>query len=116
MILYFYFHYQVTDEGKYLKASKKDRLRQLQELRARISDISADESSHKNILEDEIQSNINEILSSDISRKVAYQLAFDENQQIVAVRLRQNRFPIQLNSIFFYLVINTLVLLFNNCN
>ncbi|KMZ59450.1 hypothetical protein ZOSMA_68G00360, partial [Zostera marina] len=74
----------VTDEGKYLKASKKDRLRQLQELRARISDISADESSHKNILEDEIQSNINEILSSDISRKVAYQLAFDENQQIVA--------------------------------
>ncbi|KAK9271394.1 hypothetical protein L1049_026984 [Liquidambar formosana] len=74
----------VADEEKYIKNSKADRSRQLHELRIRMDENSFTESSHKKSFEDEIQSILNTILASDDSRRAAFQLAHDEEQQNVA--------------------------------
>ncbi|KAK6938070.1 PH-BEACH domain [Dillenia turbinata] len=74
----------VADEVKYIRSLKSDRIKQLQELQNRMDENSAAESNHKKIIEDEIQNSLNTILASDDSRTVAFQLAHDEEQQIVA--------------------------------
>lgn len=71
---------------KYIKASKTDRVRQLQELRSRMEEISSAESNQKKAFEDEIQSGLNTILALDDGRRAAFQLSQEEDQQIVTVR------------------------------
>lgn len=73
----------IADEAKYIKASKTDRVRQLQELRSRMEEISSAESNQKKAFEDEIQSGLNTILALDDSRRAAFQLSQEEDQQIV---------------------------------
>ncbi|XP_058069394.1 BEACH domain-containing protein B isoform X3 [Magnolia sinica] len=74
----------VVDEAKYIKTSKADRTKQLQELRFRIDEAASAELTQKKAFEDEIQASLIAILSSDDSRRVVSQLAYDEDQQIVA--------------------------------
>lgn len=73
-----------VDEAKYLKAIKDDRIKQLQEFRIKLDEHSLTEMNQWKIFEDEIQSNMNSILSSDDTRKATFQLAYDEDQQIIA--------------------------------
>lgn len=82
------FPVQVSDEVKHIKASQSDRMRQLLELHARIDENSSLEISNVKTLEDEIQSNLNNILAADESRRAAFQLAQEEEQQNVAVSLQ----------------------------
>lgn len=79
--------FQAADEVKYIKTSAADQAKQLQELNARIEENSSADSNQKKAFEDEIRSSLNEILASDDSRRAAFQLACDEEQQIVAVRV-----------------------------
>ncbi|XP_042508929.1 BEACH domain-containing protein B-like isoform X1 [Macadamia integrifolia] len=74
----------IADEVKYISTSKADRNKQLHELRVRMDEISYAESNQKRAFEDEIQSSLSTILASDDSRRDAFQLAHDEDQQIVA--------------------------------
>lgn len=74
----------VADEAKYIKNSKADRTKQLNELRIRMDENSSAESNQKKSFEDEIQSSLNTIFASDDSRRAAFQLAHDELQQNVA--------------------------------
>lgn len=76
----------VVDEAKYIKASKADRMRQLQELHVRIDENSSAELNQKKAFEDEIQYNLTSILTSDDSRRAASQLAYDADQQIVTAK------------------------------
>ncbi|CAL5383977.1 unnamed protein product [Camellia sinensis] len=77
-------HSAVADEVKYIKASKSDRTRQLNELRIRMDENSSLDSNQKKAFEDEILSRLNTILASDDCRRAHFQLAHDEEQQIVA--------------------------------
>lgn len=61
-------------------------MRQLQELHVRIDENSSAELNQKKAFEDEIQYNLTSILTSDDSRRAASQLAYDADQQIVAVK------------------------------
>lgn len=79
------FIFQVADEVKYIQTSKTERTRQLHELHTRLDENSSTESSHNKAFEDEIQSSLSTILASDDSRRAAYQLTHDEEQQNVAV-------------------------------
>ncbi|KAK6940249.1 hypothetical protein RJ641_029780 [Dillenia turbinata] len=74
----------VANEVKYIRTLKSDRTEQLQELQNRMDENSATESNHQKTIEDEIQNSLNTILASDDSRRVAFQLAHDEEQQIIA--------------------------------
>ncbi|XP_031393123.1 BEACH domain-containing protein B isoform X2 [Punica granatum] len=74
----------VADEAKYMKFLRTDRNRQLHELRAKIDDASSTETNSIKAFEDEMQSILNTIVSSDDSRKFAYQLILEEQQQNVA--------------------------------
>ncbi|KAF5183051.1 Beach domain-containing protein b [Thalictrum thalictroides] len=74
----------VLDEVKYMKTSKADRTKQVQELRVRMHENSSAESFDMRAFEDETQSTLSRIMSSDDSRRAAFQLAHDEDQQIVA--------------------------------
>ncbi|KAH7567643.1 hypothetical protein JRO89_XS07G0111300 [Xanthoceras sorbifolium] len=74
----------VADEAKYIKTSKSDRIRQLRELHARMEENSSVEISNTKAFEDEIQSSLNIILASDESRRAAFQLSHEEEQQNVA--------------------------------
>ncbi|XP_057974811.1 BEACH domain-containing protein B isoform X2 [Malania oleifera] len=74
----------IADEANYVKTSKADRTRQLQELHVRMEENYSTECNQKKALEDEIQSSLNTILAFDDSRRAAFQLAYDEEQQIVA--------------------------------
>ncbi|KAL6603651.1 hypothetical protein ACP70R_044012 [Stipagrostis hirtigluma subsp. patula] len=73
-----------ADGVKYMKAVEADRLKQLQELNSKLNEYSTKETQLLQIIEDEIHFTIAAALSADDSRKVAYQLAFSEDQQIVA--------------------------------
>lgn len=64
---------------------KADRSRQLHELRTRIDETSLAESNNKKAFEDEVQSSLTSILASDDSRRAAFQLVYEEEQQNVAV-------------------------------
>ncbi|CAK9175598.1 unnamed protein product, partial [Ilex paraguariensis] len=74
----------VADEFKYIKNSTIDRIRQLQDLRIRMEEITSADSYQKKFLEDEVQSCLITILASDDSRRASFQLGQDEDQQIVA--------------------------------
>nr|CAD1832089.1 unnamed protein product [Ananas comosus var. bracteatus] len=73
-----------VDEAKYMKAVKVDRIKQLQELRLKLDEHSVEELNQLQNFEDEVQSNKSAVLSADDSRKAVFQLAYDEDQQIVA--------------------------------
>ncbi|XP_077215298.1 binding protein isoform X2 [Tasmannia lanceolata] len=74
----------VADEIKYMKTSKADRAKQLQELHVRMDENLSAELNQKKAFEDEIQTNLAAILSSDDCRRSTSQLAYDEDQQTVA--------------------------------
>lgn len=78
---------QVADEAKYIKTLKTDRARQLYELSVRMDENSSAESNNRKAFEDELQSCLNFILASDVNRRAASQLAYEEEQQNVAVCL-----------------------------
>lgn len=80
-------NFQVADEAKYIKTLKTDRTRQLYELSTRMDENSSAESNNRKAFEDEIQSCLNFILASDANRRAAFQLAYEEEQQNVAVCL-----------------------------
>ncbi|KAK7353018.1 hypothetical protein VNO80_18450 [Phaseolus coccineus] len=73
----------VSEEAKYIKASKMDRTQQIQELHSRV-DENLGESSSKKAFEDDIQSSLNSVLASDDSRIAEFQLTSEEKQQNVA--------------------------------
>lgn len=68
-----------------MKSLKTDRNRQLHELSAKVDDASSAEINSRNSFEEEIKGSLNTIVSSDESRKFAYQLFHEEQQQNVAV-------------------------------
>lgn len=76
---------QVSDETTYVKMLESDRSRQLQELHAKMDESSSLEINNQKAFEDEIQSSLHAILASDESRRAAFLLAQEEEQQNVAV-------------------------------
>lgn len=76
---------QVAEESKYIKSLDTDRQRQLHELHSRIDENSSAESNNRKAFEDEIESSLISILALDDSRRAAFQLTHDEEQQNVAV-------------------------------
>ncbi|KAJ4967218.1 hypothetical protein NE237_019067 [Protea cynaroides] len=74
----------MADEVKYISTSKADRTKQLDDLRVRMDEFFSAESNQKRAFEDVIQSTLSTILASDDSRRTAFQLAHDEDQQIIA--------------------------------
>lgn len=68
-----------------MKMSKTDRTQQIQELHSRIDENTLAESTSKKAFEDEIQNSLNSVLASEDSRRVEFQLTYDEEQQNVAV-------------------------------
>lgn len=77
--------FQAADEVKYMKDAKADRLRQLQELHSKIDESLIEDIEQLQSFEDDIQFAKSAAISVDDSRKAALQLAFDEDQQIIAV-------------------------------
>lgn len=75
----------MSDEVTYIKTSISDRSRQLHELHARMDENSSVVTTDRKAFEDEIDSCLNSILASDDSRRAAFQLAYEEDQQNVAV-------------------------------
>lgn len=73
-----------ADEVKYVKSSTADRTTQLHELRLRLDETTITDSNQKKAFEDEMRSSLNVILASDDNRRSSFQLAYDEQQQIVA--------------------------------
>ncbi|CAL9114662.1 unnamed protein product [Musa textilis] len=73
-----------VDEAKSVKSVNADRLKQLQDLRVKLDEHSLALVNQQKTFDDDIQSNVNAVLSSDDNRKASFQLAFDEEQQIVA--------------------------------
>jgi hypothetical protein len=62
-----------------------ERLRKLRELHSKLNEYSTKETQLVQIIDDQIHFSITSVLSVDDSRKAASELAFDEDQQIVAV-------------------------------
>jgi len=83
--LYLSFLPQASEEAKFIKSLKTDRMKQITELRARGDDNVLTDFGQKKAFEDELQNCLSRILSSDDSRRASYQLARDEERQIVAV-------------------------------
>jgi len=77
---------QVRDETNYIKSSIEERLKQVQELRLELDEISYLERQQKKAFEDELQSNLSMICSSDGNRRSQSRLTYDEDQQSLAVR------------------------------
>ncbi|KAL6629117.1 hypothetical protein ACP70R_028882 [Stipagrostis hirtigluma subsp. patula] len=73
-----------TDEIKYVKDAKTDRMRQIQELRSKLDERSIEDIEQLQSFEDDIQFAKSAAITADDRRKAAFQLAFDEDQQIVA--------------------------------
>ncbi|XP_023910441.2 BEACH domain-containing protein B isoform X2 [Quercus suber] len=74
----------VAAEAKYMKALKTDRSKQLHEFNTRMDETFSSELNNKKAFDDEIQSNLTSILASDESRRAAFQLTYEEEQQNVA--------------------------------
>ncbi|KAJ4757798.1 BEACH domain-containing protein B [Rhynchospora pubera] len=72
-----------SDEAKCMKVAKSDRLMQIEELRNKLSEQLLEIQNQLHGFEVEIQSNKATILSSDDARKAAFQLAYEEDKQIV---------------------------------
>lgn len=73
-----------SDEVKYMKDAKADRLRQLQDLNSKLDERLIEDIEQLQSLEDDIQFAKTAAISGDDNRKAAFKLAFDEDQQIVA--------------------------------
>ncbi|KAJ4830317.1 hypothetical protein Tsubulata_011294 [Turnera subulata] len=73
-----------SDEARYIVASISDRSGQLYELHGRMNENSSAETANKKAFEDEICSSLNSILASDDSRRAAFHLAHEEEQQNLA--------------------------------
>lgn len=73
-----------SDEVKYMKDAKADRLRQLQDLNSKLDERLIEDIEQLQSLEDDIQFAKTATISGDDNRKAAFKLAFDEDQQIVA--------------------------------
>lgn len=73
-----------SEEAKFIKSLKMDRIKQITDLRARVDDNVLTDSGQKKAFEDELQNYLSRILSSDDSRRASFQLARDEERQIVA--------------------------------
>ncbi|XP_078166919.1 binding protein isoform X2 [Carex rostrata] len=72
-----------SDEVKYMKVAKSDRLKQIEELRNKLSEQLLEVQNQLHGFEEEMQSSKATILSSDDARKAAFQLAYEEDMQIV---------------------------------
>ena len=68
-----------------MKTLKTDRSKQLHEFCTRMDETFSAESNNKKTFEDEIQSSLTSILASDESRRAAFQLTYEEEEQNVAV-------------------------------
>ncbi|XP_021314979.1 BEACH domain-containing protein B isoform X2 [Sorghum bicolor] len=73
-----------TDEIKYMKDAMVDRMKLLQELHSKLDEHSIQDVEQLQSFEDDIQFAKTAAIAADDSRKAAFQLAFDEDQQIVA--------------------------------
>ncbi|KAF2928095.1 BEACH domain-containing protein B isoform X2 [Oryza sativa Japonica Group] len=73
-----------TVEVKHMKAVQADRLSQLDELQSKLNEHFTEETQLEKMIEDNIHISITSALSADDKRKIAFRLAFDEDQQIVA--------------------------------
>lgn len=80
------FIFQVVDEIKCIKTTQADRLKQIEEHEVKLEEHSSLEMNHWRAFEEETQSNIYAVLSADDNRKFAFQLAYDQDQQMIAVR------------------------------
>jgi hypothetical protein len=67
-----------------MKAVQADRLSQLDELQSKLNEHFTEETQLEKMIEDNIHISITSALSADDKRKIAFRLAFDEDQQIVA--------------------------------
>ncbi|BFG19464.1 hypothetical protein CerSpe_057380 [Prunus speciosa] len=76
----------VADEAKYTKSLDTDRQRQLRELQSRMDENASAESNNRKAFEDEIQSSLTSILALDDSRRAAFQLTHEEEQQNVVAK------------------------------
>lgn len=86
-----------------MKALKTDRSKQLHEFNTRMDETFSSELNNKKAFDDEIQSNLTSILASDESRRAAFQLTYEEEQQNVAVCV-QLQLPVLLKYfIIFFL-------------
>jgi hypothetical protein len=79
------YYSQVVDETKYMKKVKSDHMKQLQQLCVKLDEHSVEELNQLQSFEDEIRSYKVAFLSADDKRKASFQLAYDEDQQIVTV-------------------------------
>ena len=88
-----------------MKTLKTDRSKQLHEFNTRMDETFSSELNNKKAFEDEIQSSLTSILASDESRRAAFQLTYEEEQQNVAVCV-QLQLPVSLKYfiIFFFLL------------
>lgn len=75
-----------------MKDAKFDRIKLLQELHSKLDERSIQDIEQLHSFEDDIQFAKTAAVSADDSRKAAFQLAFDEDQQIVAVSCDQSYF------------------------
>ena len=64
---------------------KTDRTRQLHDLRTRMDENFSAESINRQVFEDELRSTLTSILASDDSRRGAFQLSYEEEQQNIIV-------------------------------
>jgi hypothetical protein len=75
-----------------MKDATIDRMKLLQELHSKLDERSVQDNEQLQSFEDDIQFAKTAAISADDSRKAAFQLAFDEDQQIVAVSYEQSIF------------------------
>uniref|UniRef100_A0A0D9WT97 BEACH domain-containing protein n=1 Tax=Leersia perrieri TaxID=77586 RepID=A0A0D9WT97_9ORYZ len=75
---------EATAEVKHMKELQADRLRQLEELQSKLNEHFTEETQLEKTIEDDVHFLITSALSGDDKRKIAFRLAFDEDQQIVA--------------------------------
>lgn len=68
-----------------MKAVQADRLKQLQEIHSKLNECFTKETELVQTIENEIQFTITAALSADDNRKIASQLAFNEDKQIITV-------------------------------
>lgn len=68
-----------------MKTSKIDQEKQLHELRIRMEESFSNESNNQKVFEEEMQSSLTSILIADDNRRAGFQLAYEEEQQNIAV-------------------------------
>lgn len=81
-----------------MKVAKSDRLKQIEELRNKLSEQLVEFRNQLHEFEEDIQSSKATVLSSDDARKAAFQLAYEEDMQIVKV----NSQPRDIISILYW--------------